>query len=148
MRYNTKISLWTAAGLLILAGAVSADGPDELDVGIVDLTEAGVPGASEVQPSDDRFLPPVEYFRSDERLSDADAKKDCADCADLIAIYVADAPTPPGWHSEKSQQFVRVGARLQLRAYIPEKRRIVTVTAVSESTVRKLSKHLVDKFSK
>jgi len=148
MRYNTKISLWMAAGLLVAAGAALADAPKALEVTAADLIDAGVPDVVEVAASGDRFAPPVKYFRSPERLSEADAKKDCEDCADLIAVYAAEAPTVPSWNAEKSQQFIRIGGRLQLRTYIPSKKRLVTVTAVSEATMRKISKHLVDKFSK
>jgi len=148
MRHNTKISLWTVAALLALAGAASADGPKALEATLDDLVAAGVTGVTEVPSGGDRFAPPVKYFRSPEKLSEADAKKDCADCADLIAVYAAEAPSVPGWNTEKSQQFMKIGGRLQLRTYIPSQKRIVTVTAVSEQTMRKISKYLVEKFSK
>lgn len=148
MRHNTKISLWTIGVLAAMAGTAFAAGPEPLDVTADDLTAAGAVGVVEVAPAGDRFGAPVWYFRSAEKLSDADAKKDCADCADLIAVYAADVPSVPGWESEKSQQFIKVGGRLQLRTYIPSKKRIVTVTAVSEATMRKISAHLVAKFSK
>ncbi len=148
MRHNAKITLWTAALLALSAGAVLAAAPEPLEVTADDLVAAGVAEVVEVAPAGDRFAPPVKYFRSPERLSEADAKKDCADCADLIAVYAVESPTVPGWHSEKSQQFVKVGGRLQLRTYIPSTKRIVTVTAVSETTMRKISAHLVQKFSK
>ena len=148
MRHNVKTSLWTAGLLVAMAGTALAAVPNPLDVTAEDLAAAGVEEAVAVEPGGDRFAPPVKYFRSPETLSEADAKKDCAGCADLIAVYAADVQTAPGWHTEKSQQFVKVGSRLQLRAYIPQKKRVVTVTAVREETMRKISKHLVDKFSK
>lgn len=148
MRHNVKTSLWTAGILVAMAGTALAAVPNPLDVAATDLADAGVEGVVDVAPAGDRFAPPVKYFRSPETLSEADAKKDCAGCADLIAVYAAEVQAAPGWHSEKSQQFVKVGSRLQLRAYIPQKKRVVTVTAVSEETMRKISKHLVEKFSK
>ncbi|MEK7546210.1 MAG: hypothetical protein AAB554_04010 [Patescibacteria group bacterium] len=148
MRHNTKTRLWTFGLLALMAGTALADGPKTLDVTADDLTAAGVVGVTDVEPAVERFAPPVKYFRSPEKLSEADAKKDCADCADIIAVYAAEAPTVPGWNAEKAQQFVKIGARLQLRTYIPSTKRIVTVTAVSEQTMRKISRHLVDKFSR
>ena len=147
MRHNTKISLWTIGLLAAMAWPAFADGPKALEVTADDLTAAGVAGVTAVETAAERFVPPVKYFRSPEKLSDADAKKDCPDCADLIAVYAAEAPSVPGWNAEKTQQFVKIGARLQLRTYIPATKRIVTVTAVSEQTMRKISKYLVDKFS-
>lgn len=148
MLHNTKMRLWTAGLLAVLAGAAAAAGPMPLEVTVADLTAAGVADAVEVEPAGERFGAPVRYFRSSETLPEGAAKKDCADCADLIAVYAADSPDVPGWASEPRQQFVKVGARLQLRAYIVSKKRIVTVTAVSEATMRRISEHLVAKFSK
>jgi hypothetical protein len=148
MSHNTKTSLWTVAMLLALAHAAWADVPAGLEVTADDLTAAGVSGVTEVAVAADRFAPPMRYFRSSERLSETDAKKDCGDCADLIAVYASEVATVPGWSSDPRQQFVRVGARLQLRSYIPAKKRVVTVTAVSEQTMRKVSAYLVAKFSK
>lgn len=148
MRHNVKTSLWMAALLVLTAGVAIAAGPEPLEVTADDLVAAGVADAVEVAPAGDRFAPPMRYFRSSESLSEADAKKDCGDCGDLIAVYAVESPGVPGWDSEKSQQFVKIGGRLQLRAYIPSTKRIVTVTAVNEQTLRKISRHLVDKFSK
>lgn len=148
MRHNVKTSLWTAGLLAAMAWPALAAGPEALEVSAADLAAAGVPDVTEVAPSGDRFAPPMRYFRSSEALSEADAKKDCGDCGDLIAVYAVEAPSVPGWHAEKSQQFVKIGGRLQLRAYIPSAKRIVTVTAVNEQTLRKISAHLVQKFSK
>ncbi|HTK59593.1 MAG TPA: hypothetical protein VL283_00135 [Candidatus Baltobacteraceae bacterium] len=148
MSHNTKISLWAVAALLAAAGAASAAGPQPLEVTAADLSAAGVDGVTAVQTSGERFAPPVKYFRSPEALSEGDAKKDCDDCNDLIAVYAAEAPTVPAWNSEKSLQFLKIGGRLQLRTYIASTKRIVTVTAVSETTLRKISDHLVAKFSK
>ncbi|HJV32449.1 MAG TPA: hypothetical protein VJ694_00310 [Patescibacteria group bacterium] len=148
MRHNTKTHLWTIGLLASMAWPALADGPKALDVTVDDLLAAGVAGVTEVAPAGDRFAPPMRYFRSSEKLSDADARKDCADCADLIAVYAADVATVPGWTTEKIQQFQKVGSRLQLRTYIPATRRVVTVTAVSEATMRKISAQLVAKFSK
>jgi len=147
MHHNTKLRLWTIALLAFMAWPAFADVPEPLEVTLADLSAAGVSGATEVVPTADRFKPPVRYFRSPEKLSEADAKKDCSDCGDLIAVYAAEASSVPGWNSEKAQQFVKIGGRLQLRAYIPSTRRVVTVTAVNEQTLRKISAYLVQKFS-
>lgn len=148
MRHNVKTSLWAALALLLPLVPASAAAPAALEVTAADLAAAGVPGVTEVAPAPDRFAAPVRYFRSPETLGENEAKKDCIDCGSLIAVYAAEASGVPNWETEKLQQFVRVGGRLQVRAYLPAKRRIVTVTAVSESTARKISAHLVAKFSK
>lgn len=148
MRHNTKISLWTIGLLAAMAWPAFAAGPKALDVTAADLSAAGVPDVTDVAPAGDRFAPPVKYFRSSETLDENATKKDCADCADLIAVYAAEASAVPGWNSDARQQFIKVGGRLQLRTYIPSQKRIITVTAVSEQTMRKISKHLVEKFSK
>ncbi len=113
-----------------------------------DLAAAGVPNAVAVAPDHERFQPPMRYFRIGETLSPADAKLDCADCGNLVAIYAADSLAVPSWVSEPRAQFVKVGGRLQVRAYIQDKKRIVTVTAPSEATARKISAALIAKFSK
>jgi hypothetical protein len=143
-----KNRLWMILAPLLLAWPALAAGPAALDVSADDLTAAGADGVVAVSPAGGRFAPPVKYFRSPETLSAADAKKDCSDCADLIAVYAAEVPAAPNWSEVPAQQFVRVGGRLQLRAYIKEKKRVVTVTAVSETTVKKISAYLVAKFSK
>ena len=148
MRHNVKTSLWTAGLLAAMAWPALADGPTPLDVTADDLLAAGVPGVVAVEPAADRFRAPVKYFRSPEALSEADARKDCADCDDLIAVYAAEAAAAPTWHSETRLQFLKIGGRLQLRTYIPSTKRIVTGTAASETTMRKISEHLVRKFSK
>ena len=148
MRHNVKTPLWMMGLLAALAWPALADGPKALDVTAADLAAAGVSDATHIAPIGDRFAPPVAYFRSPETLSAADARKDCADCGDLIAVYVAETPVLPSWNGGVSQQFIRMGGRLQLRAYVPSTRRVVTVTAPSEQTLRKISRHLVDKFSR
>lgn len=147
MRHNGKTILWTLAILAAASWPASAAERGSFEVGAADLIAAGVADAVSVEMTADRFRPPVRYFRSSERLSEEDARKDCADCADLIAVHVASYPSAPGWVAEASQQFVRVGRRLQVRAWIPATKRVVTVTAVSEQTARKISAHLVRKFS-
>lgn len=142
-----KKPLWIAVFLMAVAGAVSAAAPVALEVSADDLAAAGIQDAVTVAPDRDRFQPPVAYFRIIEKLSAAEAKKDCSDCGNLVAIYAAEAPTVPGWVAEPKLQFVKVGGRLQVRAYIASKKRIVTVTAPSEATARKISSHLVSKFS-
>lgn len=148
MSHNIKTSLWTLAAALIMTSAASAATPPALEIIAADLGAAGVPDVVEVPPAGDRFNLPVRYFRSSEKLSAADTKLDCKDCGDLISVYVAQVSAVPGWHYEKSRQFMKIGGRLQLRVYIPAKKRIVTVTAVNEASLRKISKYLVEKFSK
>ena len=130
-----------------VAAATSA-APASLPITVDDLAAAGVQKAVAVPPDHDRFRPPVAYFRTPEKLSAADAKLDCTDCADLIAIYAAETSSIPSWVTETKMQFVKIGGRLQVRAYIAAKKRVITVTAPSEATARKISAYLVSKFSK
>lgn len=143
-----KTRLWMILVPVLLAWPALAAGPAALDVTVEDLTAAGAPGVTQAPPADGRFQPPVHYFRTTEKLSVNDARKDCADCDDLIAVYVADVPAAPAWVDTPQSQFLKIGGRLQLRSYIASKKRIVTVTATNEATLRKISKYLVAKFSK
>jgi hypothetical protein len=143
-----KKAFTTILAAFLLAWPAYAAGPAALEVSVDDFTAAGVVDVTSVSPLDDRFMAPVHYFRTSEKLSQADAKDDCADCADLIAIYAAEVPAVPIWADIPQQQFLKVGGRLQLKAYIASKRRVVTVTAPSEIVVRKISQYLVGKFSK
>jgi len=148
---RTVTRLGLAAAVLTTAlfaiGVTRASGPVPLDVSAADLTDAGTTGVTAISPAAGRFPPPVHYFRSAENLSDTNAKKDCADCADLIAVYAAEVPSAPNWADVPAQQFLKMGGRLQIRAYIKDKKRIVTVTAPNETTLRKISAYLVAKFS-
>ncbi|MFA5853635.1 MAG: hypothetical protein WC866_00975 [Patescibacteria group bacterium] len=143
-----KKTPWIAIILLFAASAASAALPAPLEVTEDDLTSAGISNVTSVVPTPDRFLAPVRYFRTADTLSAKDAKKDCADCADLVAVYVADVSAVPKWVVEPQQQFMKIGARLQLRAYIASTKRVVIVTGPSEASVRKISKALVTKFSR
>lgn len=142
-----KTRLWMTAILFTLAWPAFAAGPAVLDVTAADLTAAGVQDATPVAAAPDRFALPVHYFRSAEKLPAAEASHDCADCADLIAVYAAQVPDAPNWAANPQEQFLKIGGRLQVRAYIPSKKRVVTVTAASEATARKVSSYLVAKFS-
>ncbi len=148
---NTAPRLILASTVLLTAffgvRALAAS-PSPLDVSASDLTAAGISGVTPVVPVTGRFAPPVRYFRSAEKLSAKDAAKDCADCADLIAVYAAETSTVPSWADTPQQQFLKLGGRLQLRTYIKPKRRVVTVTAPNEIMLRKISGYLVAKFSK
>ena len=143
-----KGSIWIITAALFVGSAVSAAAPSVFAVSTEDLETAGIRDAFQIPPTSDRFLPPVSYFRAKDRLSAKDAKKDCADCDDLVAVYVADVSTVPNWVIESQLQFVKMGGRLQLRTYIASVKRIVIVTGPSESAIRNISKQLVSKFSR
>lgn len=149
---RTSTQLGLAAIVLATAffsiGVTRASGPVPLSFSADDLVAAGVPGATAVLSAADRFHLPVRYFRIEEKLSEAAAKKECADCMNLVAVYAAETPSIPSWVAEPHLQFIKVGQRLQVRAYIAAKKRVVTVTAPSEATARKISSYLVEKFSK
>lgn len=143
----------TAFWIVVLAlaagsGLAAAAAPKPLDVTVEDLAAAGVPDSAAVADERDRFKFPVAYFRVKERLAEQEAKKDCADCVDLVAVYAAEISAVPVWASEPQAQFMKLGGRLQVRTYLPERKRIVTVTAPSEAMARSISRVLVEKFSK
>lgn len=148
MRHNANIPLWTAGLLAALAWPALAAGPQALEVTADDLAAAGVADVVAVEPAGDRFQPPVAYFRSSAKLADAAAKKDCADCEDLIAVFAADVAAAPAWNADGGTQYLKIGGRLQLRTYVAARKRIVTVTAPDEATLGKISAYLVAKFSK
>jgi hypothetical protein len=143
-----KTRLWMILAPALLAWPALAAGPASLDVTAADLAAAGAPDVTTVNAANGRFEGPVRYFRTSEKLSVNDARLDCADCDDLIAVYAADVPDAPKWAEDAKPPFIKIGGRLQLRTYIPSKKRIVTVTAISEATLRKISSYLVAKFSK
>ncbi len=143
-----KKTLWIALLLSTFASAASASAPAALEISAEDLATAGIQGVVAVAPEHDRFQPPVAYFRVAEKLSAEAAKADCGGCGNLVAAYAATVSSVPSWVAESKMQFVKVGGRLQLRAYIASKKRVVIVTAPSETAVRKISAALVSKFSK
>lgn len=138
-----------AIALFLVAGAASAATTTiPLDVTDADLTAAGVAGTTLVSPAPERFLAPVRYFRTTSKLSANDAKKDCADCADLLAVYAAPVSSVPNWAAEPEQQFLKIGGRLQIRVYLAATKRVIIVTGPNESDIRKVSHYLVSKFSR
>ncbi|WKZ29135.1 MAG: hypothetical protein QY323_00230 [Patescibacteria group bacterium] len=143
-----KKRLWIVPLLLVAAAALGTRAADPLEVTVEDLAAAGVAEAVAVPTEANRYLPPVRYFRTKEKLSASDAKKDCSDCADLVAVHVADVAAVPSWVATPQLQFMRFGARLQLRSYIPETKRVVIVTGPNEAMIRKISNHLLSKFSR
>lgn len=144
--HNMKKRLWIVPALFF-AAALASRAAAPLEVTAQDLSSAGIAEAVPVEAEASRFQPPVKYFRTKEKLSLGEAKKDCADCADLVAIHVADVSTVPSWVATPQLQFMRFGARLQLRAYIAKTKRVVIVTGPNEAMVRKISSTLVTKFS-
>ncbi len=145
--HNMEKMLWISFVFFFSALAVSAATPGTFEITEADLAAAGVPGAAAVAPTKERFLAPVKYFRTKEKLSESDAKKDCSDCGNLVAVYAAPVPTAPNWTSEPQQRFLKIGGRLQLRAYLPATKRIVIVTGPNEGDIRKISSYLSAKFS-
>lgn len=146
--HNMKKTPYLAIALFLAAGAASAARPAPLEVTEADLEASGVPGATQVSPVSERFLAPVHYFRTTAKLSASDAKKDCSDCADLLAVYTAPVSGVPNWVTEPEQQFLKIGGRLQLRAYLAATKRVVIVTGPNEADLRKVSSYLVSKFSR
>ncbi len=146
--HNMKKLPWIAAAMFFATVALGARAAEPFKITVDDVAAAGVAGAILVTPETSRFRPPVTYFRTEEKLSAANAKKDCADCADLVAIHVAEVSNTPSWVATPQLQFMRFGTRLQLRAYIAETKRVVIVTGPSEAMVRKISQSLVAKFSR
>jgi hypothetical protein len=103
-----------------------------------ELTALGLAEVAPVEPTEDRFRPPVLYFRSAEKLSAQDARKACADCADLIAVHAAETAVPPVWAVEPEQRLRTIGGRVQVREYQLDRRRVLIVTAASRATAEKI----------
>ncbi len=145
-RYGTIgfLSFFAALVCASVAAATAGFGVSQTEL----AAGTGLANVSAVAPDGTRFRPPVQYFRSPETISAADARRDCADCGNLIAVYIADAPAVPAWAAVLGQRSVKIGGRFQLRTYLAARKRIVIVTAPSETTVRKISAFLVGRFSK
>lgn len=103
----------------------------------MDLEEAGYTSVVPLGQEGSRFSPPVTYFRVAERLSEEQARRDCEDCADLVAVHLAES-TAPAWAS--SQEPLRiVGGRTQARRYHAPTRTIIIVTGPDTERVAALS---------
>lgn len=133
------------AALLLALSPVSASAP--LDVSVNDVAAAGYAGAQAVEPVEDRFQPPVRYFRVDQTLSAADAKRDCPDCRNLVAIFVGPAGAAPDWSNPNINPVRRVGGRTQVRKYLAASKTVIIVTAPDREKAIVLSNALVKKFS-
>ncbi len=152
-----RTSLAAALTAVLVACAVAAaesaaptplPGPHPLDVTVGDVTAAGYSGVKVVDPLPNRFLPPVHYFRVTESLNDVQAKKDCADCRNLLAVYAAVSQSVPGW-SINQRVFIRpMGGRTQVRYYLPDKKIIIIATGPDPKLTVQLADFLKAKLSK
>ena len=132
-----------ALAAVLAAGTALAAAPQPT---VDDLKAAGYADASAVaEATDGRFGAPVRYFRSSERLSAADAKKDCADCADLISVYSAELPSPPDWAANQNFKPTRqIAGRWQTRGWLAAAKRILIVTGPNQEKVKALYDQLTE----
>ena len=131
--------------LLILSPVSSRS--ESMDASADDLAAAGFTGANAVEPSKDRFLPPVRYFRVDQALSAADAKRDCPDCQNLVAVFIGATTAAPDWSNPNINPVRRVGGRTQVRKYLATSKTAIIVTAPDREKAIALAALLVKKFS-
>lgn len=140
-----KAAVLTA--VLLVAGAFLAahgEAPPDHGVAAEDLEAAGFAEPRVVEPEDDRFLPPVRYFRVDP--SSAPLGNDCADCRDLVAVYVGESETVPAWFTNDSPPVRVMAGRVQVRRWLPARRLVITVTAPGQAEAGALSDLLVARF--
>ena len=136
-----------AAAAALAAALPSGAAPTALPVTVADLTAAGYTGVTAVAPTATRFRAPVWYFRVNESLSQSDAKKDCADCNNLVAVYAAVSESVPGWALNQKDVYRIMGARTQGRIYIRNTKTIVIVTGPAPKLVQALLESLQKKFT-
>lgn len=117
------------------------------EASVADLEAAGFAEVKAVEPAPDgRYAAPVRYFRSSTRIAVIDAKRDCPDCGDLIAVYAARSLAPPDW--SLNPRFVPariVAGRWQIRGYLKEAQTILIVTGPDRAKTEKLFAALSEK---
>ena len=134
---------------LLLLGAfviVQAESSPSYKVEVEDLIESGMTNVKVVETTKSRFQEPMQYFRVAEALDEKNAKKDCEDCGNLVAVYIGTTPTIPGWIEGNSNPLRRIGGRIQARRYLPNKKLVIIVTTPLQENAIRLSNRLVEKF--
>lgn len=83
----------------------------------------------EIKSVGGRFEQPVWYFRVGEHLTREEVPRDCADCDNLVAIFVSSVmPTStPAWVATANPEIRRAGGRLHMRWFAAN--RLISVTA-------------------
>ena len=127
------------AAALAAASAVSGQ---SAGASAEDLAGAGYTGVQPLDPAGNRFSAPVKYFRVKEILDDVDAKKDCQDCRDLVAVYAGESKEIPGWSINQKNPMRKMGGRWQYRNYVGGAKTVVIVTGPHEDKVRRLGESL------
>lgn len=140
-----KKSVWMSAcaialGIFLVAHAQESPATSAT---VEDLEAAGYTDVIALGPDGSRFASDVDYFRVAETLSDADARKDCADCANLVAAYVAKTDSVPDWHATNEDPLRLVGGRVQARRYHPPTKTVIIVTGPVLEKVAALSDRLL-----
>lgn len=134
-----RIAAASALAVLAAVFAVRAQSPAPIEVTAEDLADAGYTQVEELDPDGARFAPPVRYFRVGETLSETDAKRDCGDCADLVAAFVGRDMSEPAWVRESAEPLRIVGGRIQSRRYLPSAKTVIVVTGPDIGKVAALS---------
>ena len=122
---------------------VHAQDPSRTSVIEEDLEAAGYTDVVALEADGSRFASNVAYFRVAETLSDADARKDCADCANLVATHVAKTDSVPDWHAADEDPLRLVGGRVQARRYHAPTKTVIIVTGPDLEKVAALSDRLL-----
>lgn len=137
-------SVFFLAGSLFVVRAQEVGHP--YPVTSEDLTEAGMESVRVIEPEENRFLAPVQYFRVRPQTETLEGR-DCDDCDDLVAVYVDMTKHKPTWADNENQLIRKIGKRIQVRRYEASKKLVIIVTGPDGENVLELSSQLTSKFN-
>ena len=135
-------TLLLASFFVVLAGSNDLPKPTPDD-----LLAAGYTVVKIIETDGDRYSGPVKYFRVAEKPQKIDPKKDCADCNDLVAVYIGKTNTIPAWVINQSDPIRIIGNRFQTRIYSPNKKTVIAVTGPIRERVIKLTQIYIEKLN-
>jgi hypothetical protein len=126
---SIELNLSSSTLSVVASTTVSVAASADFLITVDDILKAGYHGVKQIPAVSGRFSVPVHYFRVTEKVSPEDALRDCADCGNLVAVYVTNAsPTStPGWVAERNPFVQKIGGRIQVKWFAGD--RTVFVTA-------------------
>lgn len=143
-----KTSVITAILLILgIVLTVRAQSPAVPEVTVAELESAGYTAVTELARNDSRFELPVHYFRVAETIPEEDTRKDCDDCGNIVAVYLAVVPSAPGWARRNSNPLRLVGGRVQARRYHEATGTVLIVTGPAMENVSSLSNLLLERIA-
>lgn len=111
-----------------------------------ELVAAGFSDVETLASSTERFQPPVQYFRVGQKIAPEDARLDCGDCANLVAIYITPLiPTSTPLAYVKNNQIIKkIAGRTQISFSVAA--RIVFITSPEERAAQTLATRIRERI--